>query len=97
MPYADYRTQRDAQALWYWVQYNAPGDIGKQFRKAESERKKKHWRETMTEEEKERRRKKAREGMRKIRLARKAAESKKASPRKGARAHRHPRPKRPAP
>ena len=74
MPYADPDRQREAAALWYWVQYHQPGKLGREFRRRESERKKRHWKETMTEAEKERRRRKARIAMRRLRASRKQAD-----------------------
>lgn len=70
MPYADYEQQKAFQALWYFMNYHAPGRLGREFRERESERKARHWRETMTEQEKDRRRRKARLGMRRIRARR---------------------------
>ena len=70
-PYADIDLQRAFQALWYSIHYHAPGRAGEQFRRKESRRKARQWRETVSEEEKERRRIKAREGMRRLRAERK--------------------------
>jgi len=61
-PYADIDVQRAFQAMWFALQYNAPGLAGERFRRKESKRKARQWREVVSDEEKARRRIKAREG-----------------------------------